>query len=93
MADTISVRASTTQLWRAGDVAAFYGVVESTVHRWERRGAIRESRRDPGGTKYWLATEVVGDAAAPVAPAGRSSAGANEVTELVGATRRRRSRR
>ena len=50
-----------TPLWRAADLAEVYGVDESTVHRWERDGKLRRARRDPGGCKYWLRDEVLGD--------------------------------
>jgi hypothetical protein len=82
---------ATVQLWRVGEVAALYGVDESTVHRWERTGTLRAARRDPGGTKYWLASEVLADVADP--PVAPEPAPQRPVGELVAATRRRRQRR
>jgi predicted site-specific integrase-resolvase len=78
-------------VWRAGDVADLYGVDNSTVHRWERSGRLRPSRRDPGGFKYWLAHEVLEDLAKPVASVPRPVVH-RSVDELVSATRRPRRR-
>lgn len=78
------------RLWRAADVAAFYGVDQSTVHRWERAGRIRAARRDPGGTKYRVGAEIVDDALARPAP---QPAASMPLSSLVAATRKRRSRR
>ena len=77
-------------LWRAADVAALYGVDESTVHRWERSGRIRASRRDPGGTKYWVRDEIIADATSPTTSRGGAL---TSVEQLVTATRRPRRRR
>ena len=52
------------ELLRADEVGALFGVDASTVHRWERAGRLRRARRDPGGTKYWLADELRQDLAA-----------------------------
>lgn len=82
---------ATIELWRVGDLAELYGVDESTVHRWERTGTLRAARRDPGGTKYWLAAEVLADVADP--PAASEPAPQRPVGELVAATRRPRRRR
>lgn len=83
------------QVWRAEDVAALYGVDQSTVYRWERAGQLRRARRDPGGGKYWLGHELLADLAAEPDEDGSSPAGAPtaEVAELVAATRRQRQRR
>lgn len=78
-------------MWRVSDVAEFYGVDKSTVHRWERSGRIRAARRDPGGTKYWLRSEVIEDALR--APARHVAPHETNVDALVSATRRRRHRR
>lgn len=94
MAEAVRVprAAAVPRLWRAADVAHFYGVDESTIHRWERTGRIRASRRDPGGTKYWVDHEVIDEALAePVARARAELVPG--VEELVTATRRPRSRR
>lgn len=77
------------QLLRAGEVAALYGVDESTVHRWERSGRLRGARRDPGGGKYWLEAEILEDLLAGVAEPPVSS-GASSVATLVDVTRRPR---
>ncbi len=82
---------SSLRLWRVSDVAEFYGVDTSTVHRWERSGRIRAARRDPGGTKYWLRSEVVEDALSAPAPGGVNNEA--HVDALITATRRRRHRR
>ncbi len=82
---------SRVQLLRAGEVAALYGVDESTVHRWERTGRLRCARRDPGGGKYWLEAEIVEDLLADPAAAAVSAAAAGVAT-LVDATRRPRRR-
>ena len=82
---------SRVQLLRAGEVAAFYGVDESTVHRWERSGRLRGARRDPGGGKYWLETEILEDLLAGPAET-PASAGTRSVAALVEVTRRPRRR-
>jgi hypothetical protein len=81
------------RLWRAGQVAELYGVDESTVHRWERCGRLRPARRDPGGTKYWLAAEVLGDATAPEPEPVASPLSPAAVAELAAASRRPHRRR
>lgn len=82
---------SRVQLLRAGEVAALYGVDESTVHRWERSGRLRGARRDPGGGKYWLEAELLEDLLAdPVEAA--VSAGASSLATLVDVTKRPRRR-
>ena len=43
---------SRVQLLRAGEVAALYGVDESTVHGWERAGRLRSARRDPARWRW-----------------------------------------
>ncbi|MDP9021396.1 MAG: MerR family DNA-binding transcriptional regulator [Actinomycetota bacterium] len=79
-------------LWRAADVAHFYGVDESTVHRWERAGRIRRSRRDPGGKKYWIRREVIADAL-DMQPPGMEAVPVVAADDLVAATRKTRRRR
>ncbi|WP_052665885.1 hypothetical protein [Nitriliruptor alkaliphilus] len=81
------------EVWRAADVASLYGEDLSTVHRWERTGRLRSSRRDPGGAKYWLAHELLEDLTAPppLEPA-PDPVVAMSVDELVAATRRPRRR-
>lgn len=82
---------SRVQLLRAGQVAALYGVDESTVHRWERSGRLRGARRDPGGSKYWLEAEILEDLLAVPAAASEPSE-ASDVATLVEVTRRPRGR-
>lgn len=82
---------SRVQLLRAGEVAALYGVDESTVHRWERTGRLRGARRDPGGGKYWLEAEILEDLLADPAEAS-ASARASSVATLVDVTKRPRRR-
>ena len=82
---------SRVQLLRAGEVAALYGVDESTVHRWERSGRLRGARRDPGGGKYWLEAEILEDLLAGPAAA-KASSEASSVAKLVEVTRRPRRR-
>lgn len=82
------------ELLRAEDVGALFGVDASTVHRWERGGKLRRARRDPGGTKYWLADELRQDLATQDDE--RQPAGAGPVVavgHVVAATRRPRRRR
>ena len=83
------------EVWRAGDVAALYGVDESTVHRWERSGRLRPARRDPGGAKYWLRDELVGDLTAEPQPRAEAQRATTTlvVAELAAATRRSRRRK
>ena len=81
---------SRVQLLRAGEVAALYGVDESTVHRWERTGRLRGARRDPGGGKYWLEAEILEDLVTGAAPSRSPAEGA--VATLVDVTRRPRRR-
>lgn len=82
------------ELLRAEEVGALFGVDASTVHRWERRGKLRRARRDPGGTKYWLADELRQDLAAED-DANKPAGGAPVVAvgHVVAATRRPRRRR
>jgi hypothetical protein len=81
------------EVWRAGDVATLYGVDLSTVHRWERTGRLRTSRRDPGGAKYWLAHELLEDLTAPPEPEPAPDPVVSmSVGELVAATRKPRRR-
>ncbi|WP_052665870.1 hypothetical protein [Nitriliruptor alkaliphilus] len=81
------------EVWRAGDVASLYGVDLSTVHRWERSGRLRSSRRDPGGAKCWLAHEVLEDLTAPPPlEAVPDPVVSMSVDELVAATRKPRRR-
>ena len=82
---------SRVQLLRAGEVAALYGVDESTVYRWERAGRLRSARRDPGGGKYWLESEIVEDLLAG-ATSTATSAADGAVATLVDVTRRPRRR-
>lgn len=82
---------SRVQLLRADEVAALYGVDESTVHRWERAGRLRGARRDPGGGKYWLEAEILDDLLAGGADA-QASSGSSSVAILVDVTRRPRRR-
>ncbi len=79
------------RLWCVAEVAELYGVDKSTVHRWERSGRIRAARRDPGGTKYWLSSEIIDDALRT--PARYVATDETNVEALVPATRRRRHRR
>lgn len=82
------------EVWRAADVAALYGVDLSTVHRWERAGRLRRSRRDPGCAKYWLAHELLGDLATPPEPEPVVDPVLTmSLDELVAATRKPRRRR
>lgn len=82
---------SRVKLLRVGEVAALYGVDESTVHRWERRGRLRGARRDPGGGKYWLESEILEDLLAGQAQP-RATAEAGSVATLVEVTKRPRRR-
>ena len=82
------------ELLRVGEVGALFGVDASTVHRWERAGRLRRARRDPGGTKYWLADELRQDlAAASDESPSRGTAPVVVVEHVVAATRRPRKRR
>ncbi len=82
------------ELLRADQVGALFGVDASTVHRWERAGRLRRARRDPGGTKYWLADELRQDlAAASGDEPRRGAAPVVAVEHVVAATRRPRRRR
>ena len=81
------------EVWRAADVASLYGVDPSTVHRWERTGRLRGSRRDPGGAKCWHAHELLEDLTAP--PPSEpvpNPAVSMSVDELVAVTRKPRRR-
>ena len=80
-------------LWRAADLAGVYGVDESTVHRWERSGKLRRARRDPGGCKYWLPEEVLGDLGEGTDEARADVQPVVAVPALVAATRRPHGRR
>ena len=82
-----------TPLWRAVDLAEVYGVDESTVHRWERDGKLRRARRDPGGCKYWLRDEVLGDLSEGRQDAAPETQPVVAVPALVAATRRPHGRR
>lgn len=82
-----------TEVLRATDLAALYGVDVSTVQRWERAGRVRPARRDPGGKKYWLAEEIHEDLlAAPEADPAPEVTPILDVAALVAATRRPRRR-
>lgn len=89
-----AVAVVTGVIWRAADVAAVFGVDESTIHRWERTGRLRAARRDPGGTKYWLPDEIGEDLRRP-APERVPAAAPRplDVGDLVVATRKQRRRR
>ncbi len=83
------------ELLRADEVGALFGVDASTVHRWERAGRLRRARRDPGGTKYWLADELRQDLAASGddGPGASVRPGRGRPDAVVAATRRPRRRR
>lgn len=80
-------------IWRARDIAQLYGVDESTVRRWERAGALRAARLDPGGAKYWLRDEIIADTRAHADGHGVEPPRVPHVDVLVASTKRPRRRR
>ena len=79
------------EVWRAGDVAALYGVDLSTVHRWERTGRLRCLAATPAEASTGSPTSCSRTLTDPPQP-DPAPAGQMSVDELVDATRRPRRR-